>query len=679
MRRCSYLAVFLMGLCLLAFTGGAQVETLQGLVLTDLQLISQESLPHWTPAWTGPIQGATIAAWFAEHEYPALMHDFNGDGVIDELDTIELADDFGLGNMQTETQLGTTDVRLVIGLATYFAGNYPDEFVLKIYDLSFPTEFAAQGYGTFAPDVIPGIVLELMTEPSIAAYIHELSTGEGVIVGLEEGSTDRNRYLAGRSFLSEQTYEGYTPLDFAWAQEDRWTPGHQGQVLETVGKMEDRFYLDFQGNWTPVEFMLALSPVEEDVETPPEDTPSGCPDLIIRILDDGCVYNPRTEVYNFAVWAEVVNIGNMPVTAPFLVVLNSTTHPGGAAQLIPVPPPLLPGDSRFITLFFSTPPDPSGGAPCPLAYVLTVDAREEIDECDEENNIASGEVCCEDEGGACPDLIVEIIAANCVVGPVAGAPMSQSILTVEAKVTNIGAGAVLVPTTARLRGLGPYSIFDDSESVPPLGPGDAHSVVLAFSIPSDEPVCPLDFGVEADADGDVDECDEYNNNDYGTVCCEDETPVGACCLPDGTCVELTAPECEARDGTQFHPGVDCSVVQCPQPLDECPDLTLSIEDIDCDCDPRKQVCEVVITILVSNIGTQAVTDPMWLEAEAGAVSSMKVIHTDLDPGESVEVEYEYWTSPNLPCIEVDFEIDYIHFIDECDETNNTLTVVECCD
>ena len=553
MRRCSVLFLLFMGLSLLSFAGSAQVETLPGIILTDLQLISQESLPHWTPAWTGPIQGATIAAWFTEYGYPALMRDFNGDGVIDELDTIELADDFGLGIMQTETPRGTTDVRLVVGLATYFANIYPDQFVLKIYDLGFPTEFAPQGYGTFAPDVIPGIILELKEEPSIEAYIYELSTGEGVIVGLEEGEVDRNRYLAGRSFLSESTYEGYTPLDFAWAQEDSWKPGHQGQVLETVGKMENRFYLDFQGNWTPVEFMLALSPIEDEADG----TTAGCPDLTIHVLDESCVYDPRAQAYNITVWAEVVNVGTQPVTEPFLVVLNSTTHLGGAVQLIPVPPVFNPGDVIPITMSFLTTPNPAGGPPCPLEYVIEVDARDNVDECDEDNNTAWGEVCC--DGGS----------------------------------------------------------------------------------------------------------------------------LGACCLPDGTCAELTASECEARKGIEFHPGVDCSVVQCPQTLAGCPDLALELVDTDCDCeyDPRYkgEICDVTITILVRNIGTQAITDPIWLEADAGGGGILRIIHTDLDPGESVEVEFDFGTNPNSPCVDVDFEVDYIDFIDECDETNNTLTVVECCD
>lgn len=675
MRRCAFLVVLFMGLGLLSSTGSAQVEALPGLILTDLQLLSQESLPHWTPAWTGPIQGATIAAWFAEHGYPALIHDLNRDGVVDELDTIELANDFGLGIMQTETPRGTTDVRLVVGLATYFANFYPDEFVLKIYDLGFPTEFAAQGYGTFAPDAIPGIILELKEEPSIQAYIHELSTGEGVIVGLEEGEVDRNRYLAGRSFLSEPTYEGYTPLDFAWAQEDRWKAGHQGQVLETVAKMENRFYLDFQGNWTLVEFMLALSPIEEEADG----TAEGCPDLTIRILDESCVYDPKAEAYNITVWAEVLNIGTEPVTAPFIVTLNSTTHPGGAVQVIPVPPLFNPGDVIPITMSFSTPPDPAGAAPCPLTYVIMVDAREQIDECNEDNNTVWGEVCCGDEGD-CPDLVVEIIEVGCEVGPIPGAPMSQSVLTVLAKITNDGGAAVVVPTTVLLRGLGPYVMFAATGPVPTLGPGDSHSVLLSFAIPSDEPPCPLDFVLICDVGGDVTECDEDNNTAAGTVCCEGEDLVGACCFADGSCTSaMTAQECEAEGGTEFHAGENCDFVRCPQPDATCPDLTLSLEDIDCDCDPRKQTCEVTITILVSNIGTQAITDPIWLEGSSVGGDSMKIIHTNLDPGESTEVEFVYGTNPNSPCISVTFEVDYIDFIDECDEYNNTLLVVECCD
>ncbi len=695
MRRCSFFVVLLLVLGLLSITGGAQVEGIPGLILTDLQLISQESLPHWTPAWTGPVQGATIAAWFAEHGYPALMRDFNGDGIVDELDTIELANNFGLGRMQTETPRGTTDVRLVVGLATYIAETYPNEFVLKIYDLGFPAEFSAQGYGTFAPDVIPNILLELKEEPSIEAYVHELSTGEGVIVGLEENTVDRNRYLSGRSFLYEPTPEGFKPLDFAWANEDRWEPGHQGQVLETVGVMEDRFYIEFQGNWVPVEFMLALSPIiEHEVETEehgcPEDAiaydvtttmlgrygsvrieecvlregdadiyfwtvtnidfvkdgcgicffripnpglaeishgetapwiftsawgswiwwlpmggcglqpgqsavfmivvpgpttdtwvnasigqcqppigtvaqlfsaqttgpglpDDGCPDLVIRILDESCVYDTRAQEYELTVWGEVENIGTEPVTSLFDVRLASTSHPGNDTTT--VLPPVLPGGTVPVTLSFTVPPEPTGGAPCPMTYELRVDSGSVIDECNELNNLAIGDICCE----------------------------SGSI--------------------------------------------------------------------------------------------------GACCLPDGSCVSLTAAECDARGGTQFHPGVDCSVVQCPQTQGDCPDLTVEVRSVDCELDRKNGIYELTVSALVTNIGTQTVTDPIWVQAECDRGDDSSVIHTDLDPGDTATVEFEITFSVNEPgCpLPVTVEVDYLDFIDECDEFNNTDSGSACCD
>ena len=37
----------------------------------------------------------------------------------------------------------------------------------------------------------------------------------------------------------------------------------------------------------------------------------------------------------------------------------------------------------------------------------------------------------------------------------------------------------------------------------------------------------------------------------------------ACCLQDGTCLEVTAPECERLGGVAMGPGTDCATVQCP--------------------------------------------------------------------------------------------------------------------
>ena len=129
----------------LSAVASAQDAVLEGYVRDDLQLISQQSLPTWSARWTGPIEAATILAWLADHGYGQFVRDYNGDGVVDEQDTIRLADDLGRMLMATETRRGTTDVRLVLGLAQYVAGLYPNEFVLKIYDVGFPGEVAPGG------------------------------------------------------------------------------------------------------------------------------------------------------------------------------------------------------------------------------------------------------------------------------------------------------------------------------------------------------------------------------------------------------------------------------------------------------------------------------------------------------------------------------------------------------
>lgn len=662
MRRCVFLLVLCLSLSLFALTGSAQIDTLPGLILTDLHLISQESLPHWTPAWTGPIQGATIAAWFAEHGYPALLWDLNGDGMVDELDTIELADDFGMGPMRTETPRGTTDVRLALELGTYFANFYPDEFVLKIYDPSFPAEVAAQGYGPFAPDMVPGLIIEILEEPSIEAYIYELTSGEGIIVGLEEPNVDRNRYFSGRSFLYDLTPEGYTPLDFAWAKEDRWEEGHQGQVLETVGKMDDRFYVETATGWVPVEFMLALSPrIERNVETEeygcppdaiaydvtvtslgdygqiqieecviregdidiyfwivtnlsfmkdgcglcafripnpglaavghlelppwnfmsgfgswiwwlptgscglmpgqtsvfmvavpgptidswvtgavapcqqligtppmmfrvettgpggPDDDPGGrCPDLMIRVLDESCVYDTLSGMYEMTIWADVLNLGSAPVTSPFDVLLTGTSHPGNDTVTITVPPVLPPGGSVPVTLSFTTPPDPTGGAPCPLFYEVMVDSGFAIDECDEANNLVYGNICClgePDDGEDCPDLTMEIRTLECIFDR-----KNQIFeLTVTALLRNVGTQTVTDAIWTRMTS---DNGNDSSIIHTDLAPGASEVVEYSITFSVNEAACPLEVTVEADYVNFIDECDEDNNEASDDVCCD---------------------------------------------------------------------------------------------------------------------------------------------------------------
>jgi len=661
MRRCALLLVLFMGFGLLSLSGNAQVETLPGLTLTDLQLISQESLSHWTPDWTGPIQGATIAAWFAEYGYPALMSDFNGDGIIDELDTIELADDFGRGIMRTETARGTTDVRLVMGLGDYFAEHYPDEFVLKIYDQGFPGEFAAQGYGTFAPDVIPGILLELVQEPSIAAYIHELSYGEGIIVGLEEGEVDRNRYLSGRSFLYEKTPEGYTPLDFAWAKEDRWEPDHQGQVLETVGKMEDRFYIEFQGDWVPVEFMLALSPAEQqEVETEEH----GCPDDAIaydvttttlgdygEIQVEECVIQDGD--FDVYIWT-VTNISFLKDGCGlcFFRIPNPGLPTGGHAELPPWIFMSIPG-----SWIWWLPAGSCGLQPGQSAVFIvavpgpTIDTwvAANIGQCMPPPGIApllfhiktTGPGGPDDDvpNGRCPDLVIRVTDESCVYDT-----LDQVYqLTVWANVVNIGSAPVTSLFDVQLTGIS-HPGSDTKTVVVPVPPGGGTvPVTLSFTVPP-EPTggapCPINYELMVDSGYDISECNESNNLAYGNACCLGE----------------------------------------PDDEEYCPDLTVEIRSIDCEMDRKSGIYEITVTARVSNIGTATVTNPIWVEADCDRGSDTNVIHTDLAPAASVDTDFSITFSVNQPgCpIEVTVEVDYLDFIEECDEDNNLASDDACC-
>ena len=629
-----------------------------GYVRSDMHLISQESKPMWNPRWTGPIQAATILAWFHDHGYPDFLHDFNGDGVVDELDTIELADILGRNLMRSDAMPGTTDAHLVYGLAQYVADQYPGQFILKIYDTSFPSEFMAQGYGTFAPDAIPGIVMTLEGEPTVEAYEYEMETAEGVIVGLEENEL-LNTYFGGRSFLYEQTPEGYTAIDMTWAEEDRWEPGQQGKVLETDARNAPTLEVLFRGRFTPAEFMLALSPLEEPevggdpydcppdalayhvidnpigdlgtiqieecvtregdfdtytytvtnidflhngcglcfyavahpaglpfvahsepapwqfmnfpggwvwrlpngscgllpgqsavfsvtvpgptidqwvpglIATCPPATPPGemprppvvipvkttgpgldipddeedCPDLIVRSLDESCVFDPADALWRIRVWGEVENIGGMPTAAPAGVLLTSDTFPSGDFTWIG--PPINPGDVVPFELSYTL---PAGiPAPCPENYTLQVDPDNDIVECLEDNNTDTGEVCCDtpDDGETCPDLTIEIIDITCEY------TVREYLAEVTVEVSNIGtavANSIFVQVSS--------SAGTGGSVIVTLAPSASTTKTYSFGISlNDPPDCPLVFEAEVDYTHTIDECDEDNNEDTGSVYC----------------------------------------------------------------------------------------------------------------------------------------------------------------
>lgn len=704
MKGCS--SAVLAVLCVLLVVAGTHAAQLEipGYVVSDLHLISQESKADWSTAWTGPIQAATVLAWYAEHGYPAFMSDFNGDGTIDELDTTDLADRLGKGPMEAESEHNSRDVRLVLGLAQYVADHYPDEFELKIYDKGFQAEYAAETGASFDPEDVDGIELVLQPdEPSIEAYELELLSGEGVIVGLET-EQESNLYLAGRSFLYEKTSSGHAPLDFTWAEEDHWLPEHQGRVLETVGRMDPLFDLEFDGRWTLVEFMLALSPTNVLIgEGGPEECPEDALayDVIVthlgrngRVRVEECVTREAgVDTYSYTVTNidflqdgcglclfAIPRPASMPTVghsedAPWLYSLYPDRwvwrlplgHCGilpGAAATFSV---AVPGPTTDVSVLGA-----AAGCPQPVP--------------DDEGSmlLMAFPIRTTGPGGpdeACPDLVVRHVEHRCQCDPVD----NVCILTVWADVVNIGAGPATNAFEVVLRSLDhpPASIAETYTPPPEFGPGDIWSVELMISFPMGGEMCPTGYEVYVDPpfvpNGFVEECDEGNNGYENSIDCYCEER-GACCFADGSCAEVLQSVCIAQGGSEFHAGVPCVDVECSPPEDVCPDLIVEITQLYCrNVGAVAPLYEVTIEALVTNIGTETITDSIWVEAESPCGGDTDIIHTNLDPGDTDTAEFTLTCTANQPgCHAVTVTVDYPNFITECDEDNNEDEGTFCC-
>lgn len=61
---------------------------------------------------------------------------------------------------------------------------------------------------------------------------------------------------------------------------------------------------------------------------------------------------------------------------------------------------------------------------------------------------------------------------------------------------------------------------------------------------------------------------QFGFNTLGGDACA-HLPVGACCLPDGTCVFTDKSECEEAGGSFQGAGVICDYAECPQPTGAC--------------------------------------------------------------------------------------------------------------
>lgn len=389
----------------------------ESFVVEDLQLISLSSVPDWENDWeySRAVAAATVLAWLHGRGYALLLDDLNDDGVIDELDTIELADWLGKGAMGCQEPRSPTDPWLVVGLAEYVAARYPGGFELRIYDPGFPEEFEEKTGRPFGPDAIPGIALTLEPQPTVGAYMRELVDRAGVIVGLEE-TTGRNLYFTGRSFLRDPIGPDTYVIDLAWPEEDWFRPGTQGKVLETRARQTtDGLYVDYQGRWLLAESMFALAPlVPPTADGTPENGPTeGCPDLEVQIVRHACSCEPRpvyeeqcvewsyvayppiciawdtvivgyTSECTVAVYFKVRNIGDEDA-GKFRVRVQSSTGHSAVAMFWDG---LAAGEEEMRSVSFTF------EGPGAVTVTVIADDQNEVDECDEGNNTDQKTIHC---------------------------------------------------------------------------------------------------------------------------------------------------------------------------------------------------------------------------------------------------------------------------------------------
>lgn len=527
--------------------GQTAPEPATSFAVSDLQLISTASKPDWSDRWTGPVEAATILAWFHDHGFPAFLPDMNGDGVVDELDTIELADVFGRGVMRTTTSLGTTDARLVRGLAEYVADKYPGEFELKVYDRGFPLEFNREFPIDFGPDAIPGIVLTLKeAEPDFLAYQEELISAEGVIIGIEQNER-LNYYFAGRSFLFAKTAQGNDGIDLAWGKEDPWTAGIQGQVLETEGRQTDAWYIRYQGEWVRVEFMLALSPlVERDVDTGDH---SPCPEGAIGydvsttatpfgdVRVEECVTRDGDiDTYTYTVtnvsfekdgcgicYFSVRNLDGFTTvdqSGPGSWLINPFSPAGWEWQAPAGSCGIEIGESAVFSFSILGPSYDvlvNGFVSDCLRVDVIVNALEREWVVYSVRTTGPSDKPPEDHGGRCPDLIISAGRSSCSCQWTQQKELECTV-DVYATVKNIGNQTATHFYCGLQTGVGGDQILIAS-----LAPGASKGLHFQFTytVPrGSSPACPLNFVLEADSKRFVDECNEENNLDVGDVCCD---------------------------------------------------------------------------------------------------------------------------------------------------------------
>jgi len=246
---------------LLVFLAAFMTWGAEPFVLEELHLVHWEQVPEGRPSFTGPVSAAVLMAWHAEHGYPDLLPDLNGDGRTDEEDTILLARDFGeeMGGDIIDDRLA--DPFIVYPLARYVAERYPDEFRMLIYDESFPEEVVQDLGQPFSPTDVPGIVLDVLEDPFYELYIFHLEELRPGIVGIGFDMPEWNDFTVSRSYIPEELPAGM-PVDLVSTGFEQFVPE---PVWETIMRLEPERWGFLTPEWIPFETLIILIP-QDDVE-----------------------------------------------------------------------------------------------------------------------------------------------------------------------------------------------------------------------------------------------------------------------------------------------------------------------------------------------------------------------------------------------------------------------------
>jgi len=253
MRRCIAL-ISIVCLLSIVIAGVAQ----EPFALEELHLVRWEQVPEGKPSHTGPVSAAVLMAWYAEHGYPALLPDLNGDGRIDEEDTILLSRDFGEEMQAVLIDDRLADPFIVYPLARYVAERYPDEFRMLVYDESFPEEVARDLGQSFNPDEVPGIVIEVHDDPFYELYVEHLEAWRPGIVGIGFDIPEWNDFTVSRSYIPGEEPEGW-PVDLVGSGE-QFTPE---PVWETFLRLDPEQWGFLTPEWVPFEILIILLPIDE--------------------------------------------------------------------------------------------------------------------------------------------------------------------------------------------------------------------------------------------------------------------------------------------------------------------------------------------------------------------------------------------------------------------------------